>query len=176
MTVLPASPAPVEASTASEGGSTTGGWLAALGLISAIGVVFAVWQGYVSLRGGLGIGMVSLLIILAGLFFGPSLVSDASSATQPQPDLPAKADPAYGRALFVAKGCSSCHLHSNVSLSVPGPFIGPNLTNYPNTPEFMRAWLSDPAKLRPETKMPDLNLTEAEMDALIAFLKPDPGS
>jgi cytochrome c1 len=40
----------------------------------------------------------------------------------------------------------------------------------------MRAWLHDPVKIRPETKMPNLNLTEAEIDALIAFLKPNPGS
>lgn len=173
MTVLPASPVPVEVTAAPQDNPMAGGWLAVVGLISAAGVVLAVRQGYIGLRGGLGIGVVSLLIVLAGLFFGPSLVSNAESATRPQPELMPEPDLAtYGRALFVAKGCSSCHIHSDLSVSVPGPFIGPNLTNYPNTPEFIHAWLKAPEEIRPETKMPNLNLSEDEIEALIAFLKP----
>ena len=52
-------------------------------------------------------------------------------------------DAAYGRELFQAKGCVTCHLHKDVARS--GSFsIGPNLTNYRPNPEFVRQWLSVP--------------------------------
>jgi cytochrome c1 len=48
--------------------------------------------------------------------------------------------------------------------------MGPNLTNYPTTAEYLRVWLKDPATLKPTTQMPNLELKETEIEALIAFL------
>lgn len=76
----------------------------------------------------------------------------------------------YGRALFIAKGCKYCHMRAGISNMVPGPVIGPNLTNYQGEPAFLRAWLRDPQAVRPRTQMPDLGLSEAEIEVLIAFL------
>lgn len=76
---------------------------------------------------------------------------------------------AYGKALFVAKGCMTCHLHRmvNNNFSVQ---IGPDLSNYKVIPEYVSLWLKDPQSIKPQTQMPQLNLSTAEIDALIAFL------
>jgi cytochrome c2 len=97
------------------------------------------------------------------------IVKDAPSAAEPTA-VENAADPDYGRALFVAKGCHACHIHSAVSNSVSGPVIGPNLSSYHPDPGFVRRWLRNPAALRPNTEMPKLVLSEGEIDALVAFL------
>lgn len=83
-----------------------------------------------------------------------------------------------GRALFRAKGCVTCHRHNAVAKPTPGSLeeaiqgdgAAPNFTNYQPDPDFVRAWLRDPAAVRPGTRMPNLELSETEIDALIAFL------
>lgn len=74
----------------------------------------------------------------------------------------------HGRNLFMLKGCTSCHTYTPITGD--GLSVGPNLTHYVPDPEFVRTWLRDPAAVRPETRMPDLDLSEADIDALIAFL------
>jgi mono/diheme cytochrome c family protein len=99
-----------------------------------------------------------------------------SSFLQPQvqaaPAAPAATIPdpvAYGKALFQAKGCVTCHLHADVptTFSVEA---GPDLTNYLVIPEYVETRLKDPKAVNPASQMPQLPLTEAEIDALIAFL------
>jgi mono/diheme cytochrome c family protein len=76
---------------------------------------------------------------------------------------------AYGKALFQAKGCVTCHLHAEVPASFSVE-VGPNLTNYQVIPEYVETRLKDPKAINPEAKMPQLPLTKVEIDALIAFL------
>ena len=45
-----------------------------------------------------------------------------------------------------------------------------DLTGYDPDPEFVRQWLRDPGAVRPGTEMPNLNLSDEETEALIAFL------
>jgi cytochrome c oxidase subunit II len=79
---------------------------------------------------------------------------------------------ASGADLFVAKGCVICHSHGDI----PAKYVdfqtgvGPNLTNYSAAPTFLELWLSDPAGIKPKTQMPNLELSEAEIGALITFL------
>lgn len=75
-----------------------------------------------------------------------------------------------GQDLFVAKGCVACHRHEAVG-SIGG--VGPNLTAYVANPAFLRLWLKDPADVKPKTQMPDLELSQEEIGALIAFLSVD---
>jgi cytochrome c2 len=80
------------------------------------------------------------------------------------------ADPAAtGKALFIAKGCATCHIHEAVeaAFSVQS---GPDLTDYMVVPEYVRIWLKDPQAIKPATEMPQLELREGEIEALIAFL------
>src|SRR6476469_7495153 len=82
-----------------------------------------------------------------------------------------------GKALFLAKGCATCHRHAAVP-TTNGVAIGPDLTHYTNSPDFLRRWLADPQSVRPQTApafgpsgtMPNLHLNPDEIEALIAFI------
>ena len=93
------------------------------------------------------------------------------------------ASPHYerGRALFVAKGCVGCHWHESVGTrgDFPGTGFGPDLseidelnTTLPSDPEYLRAWLRDPRVKNPQRVMPDLDLSDEEIESLLAFLVP----
>jgi cytochrome c2 len=94
-------------------------------------------------------------------------VSESASAPAASAGDPA----AYGRALFSAKGCPACHTHNQVNPG-SGVAVGPVLSNRAMDPAFLREWLKDPPAVRPGTQMPNLRLSEAEIEALIVFLVP----
>lgn len=83
-----------------------------------------------------------------------------------------------GRALFVSKGCVACHTVEGV----PGATgkVGPDLTTIAsrpqiagvveNTPDNLKRWLKNPPALKPGTAMPNLGLTDEEVENLVAFL------
>jgi cytochrome c551/c552 len=78
----------------------------------------------------------------------------------------------YGKILFVAKGCATCHVNPRVEAEFV-PFrvdVGKNLTGYVASAEFLRIWLKDPKAVKPKTEMPNLELSQAEIEALIAFI------
>jgi cytochrome c oxidase subunit II len=79
-----------------------------------------------------------------------------------------------GRTLFLAKGCATCHSHVSVSNEAVSFDVGPNLSVSRADPAFLRRWLADPQSVRPNTRMPNLQLKPDEIDALIAFLSADP--
>jgi mono/diheme cytochrome c family protein len=87
-----------------------------------------------------------------------------------------------GKALFLAKGCATCHQHAAVSTN-NSVSIGPNLTHYTNSPDFLRRWLADPQAVRPQAApaygpsdvMPNLHLNPDEIEALIAFINSSAG-
>jgi cytochrome c oxidase subunit 2 len=96
----------------------------------------------------------------------------------PPPD---EGDPTAGGETF-SQVCASCHTHEAVGAA--GAFPGaPDLTNYfefeqiagvtENTPENLAAWLDDPQALKPGTQMPDLPLTEADIQNMVSFLLDD---
>lgn len=72
-----------------------------------------------------------------------------------------------GEAAFKSNGCYGCHLIGKF-----GTPIGPDLSHvgrkYP--PEYLARWLRDPAQQRPSAHMPALELTEADVQALAAYL------
>ncbi len=78
-----------------------------------------------------------------------------------------------GEALFLAKGCVMCHQHAAVAgaRAYLGDFVvGPNLTQISAPPAYLRQWLRNPSSIRPATDMPNLGLSDAEVEALVAFL------
>lgn len=117
------------------------------------------------------LALVAIVLLLASVAPWPGAATAGVA-------LPSAAEIAYGRQLFQAKGCASCHQHGAVAGS--GQFSGgpggtaPVLTAYPADPAYLRAWLHNPQALKPTTTMPNLGLSDAEITALIAFLKSDP--
>ncbi len=78
-----------------------------------------------------------------------------------------------GRQLFVAKGCVTCHVNNKVAHASEYWTIemgAPNLTKFSASPEALHLRLKDPTSVKSDTQMPNLNLSENEIEALIAFI------
>ncbi len=77
-----------------------------------------------------------------------------------------------GRRLFLAKGCISCNVNNKANSSDYWTIEmgAPNLSNFSASPEALRLRLKDPTLVKSDTQMPNLNLSEAEIEALIAFI------
>jgi cytochrome c oxidase subunit 2 len=105
-------------------------------------------------------------------------------------EAPATEDPsvAEGQDLFetgadnMAQPCASCHSVDATAVEQASGLAGPNLDGFasrerfaaetfPNDDESLSAWLADPAEVKPGAKMPDLDLTQDQIDALIAYLR-----
>jgi cytochrome c oxidase subunit 2 len=89
---------------------------------------------------------------------------------------------AEGLSVFQSKGCTQCHTAEPWSSVPADAFNGPNLTHFFDrgviagaykdySRENMKAWLANPPKEKPGSYMPDLGLTEQEIDSLIAWLE-----
>jgi cytochrome c oxidase subunit 2 len=93
---------------------------------------------------------------------------------------PARDDPAAreGRDLFSSLACINCH---TVRGSTANGVFGPDLTHLmsratlgagvvQNTPETLRAWVEDPASLKPGALMPAMKLSRQDLDKVTAYL------
>lgn len=93
---------------------------------------------------------------------------------------PAAEDPqvSAGRDLFLSTSCVNCHAVQGSSAK--GTF-GPDLTHLmsrktlgsgaaPNTPEKMRAWVRNPQVIKEGCLMPDMQLSNQEVDQIVAYL------
>ena len=83
-----------------------------------------------------------------------------------------------GRALFFSTSCINCHAIQGTQAH--GTF-GPDLTHLmsratlasgavPNTPENLRAWVRDPQTLKEGCLMPNMQLTDTELDHIVTYL------
>jgi cytochrome c oxidase subunit 2 len=97
----------------------------------------------------------------------------AQKAAPPEPTGPA----AEGKAIYARSACVGCHTIRGVSVGT----LGPDLTHFggralfgaglwPTTVEHVVAWLKDPPALKPGSRMPNLNLSDAEARALAVYL------
>jgi mono/diheme cytochrome c family protein len=78
-----------------------------------------------------------------------------------------------GRQLFLAKGCITCHSNSRATSSSEYWTIemgAPDLSKFSANPEVIAMRLKDPTSVKSDTKMPNLGLSEEEVEALVAFL------
>ena len=78
--------------------------------------------------------------------------------------------------------CSSCHTVDSTAVEQSAALAGPNLDGFAsrqsfagaifdNTEENLRTWLQNPPGAKPGAKMPNLELTPEQIDALIAYLQ-----
>jgi cytochrome c1 len=122
----------------------------------------------------------AIALILAGLVLGTGSIVSAAGQPVAEPEAKAQSDgPSFsqvdvGRRLFIAKGCMVCHSHNETNkIREIGVDMGPDLTNFTASPEYLRTWLKDPRAVKPSTEMPNLRLSDSEIEALIAFINAD---
>ncbi len=88
---------------------------------------------------------------------------------------------AEGQQVYLNAGCTQCHVIDGV-WDIQGDRIAPNLTHFAsrnvfagaaltNNEENLKKWLANPPEIKPGTFMPNLELTEDEINALIAYLE-----
>jgi cytochrome c2 len=120
----------------------------------------------------IGLAFLLLSAVPASPAVPVALAPPATEApTAAAPGAALEADIVYGRALFSAKGCATCHRHAAVASSGFGPESDvPDLTTYRWSADYLRTWLKDPAAVKPATSMPNLGLKRDEIESLIAFL------
>jgi cytochrome c oxidase subunit 2 len=91
---------------------------------------------------------------------------------------PTQGEAGEGAVLFRQKGCASCHTVNGYSAGE----LGPDLTHLQQRKVFagatfdlnkqnLRVWLRDPPGEKPGSLMPNLELSEAEITKLIAYLE-----
>ena len=102
-------------------------------------------------------------------------VQQPGAAPQPQ-----GTNYATGQQLFMTKGCVGCH--SLQAVNAPKGMVGPNLANVgarsyiaagtlKNTDENLARWIRNPQNIKKGVLMPNLGVTEAEAQALVAYLR-----
>ena len=145
---------------------------AALGL-GLIGLLVAVRR-----RSRLAMGLTALcLVVGVGSFMMGSSVPEVEAQSETAPKAVADTSISQvelGAQLFVAKGCITCHVNTKVPNSSAYWTINPegatNLSNFSASPEILRIRLKDPTAAKSDTQMPNLGLSEIEIEALIAFI------
>ncbi|MBO0723107.1 MAG: c-type cytochrome, partial [Blastocatellia bacterium] len=92
--------------------------------------------------------------------------------------LPLDAQAAAGKKIFLSTSCVNCHTIRGTPAE--GRF-GPDLTHLmsretlgsgavQNTPELLRAWLNDPQRIKKGCLMPDMQLSQKELEQMEAYL------
>jgi cytochrome c oxidase subunit 2 len=84
-----------------------------------------------------------------------------------------------GRQIFLNGACSSCHAIRGTSAK---GYVGPDLTHLasrtmlagltiPNTPDYLARWITDSQQFKPGNRMPAFQLPQAQLRALVAYLR-----
>jgi len=117
--------------------------------------------------------MRHLAVVLPAAEFRAWVERQKAAAPEPPEGSPA----ARGLEVFRASPCVGCHTIRGVS----GGTLGPDLTHFGsratiaggmlrNTPEQLARWLKNPPAVKPGSLMPDLGLTNDQVQALVAYL------
>lgn len=95
------------------------------------------------------------------------------------PATPTAGEAAQGAQIFRDQTCINCH---TVAGTLGNQRIGPDLTHLAdrstiaagaaaNTPANLLKWLEDPNSIKPETHMPNFQLSRAQAHALVAYME-----
>ncbi len=105
---------------------------------------------------------------------------DAWAAHQAQPaSASATSSEARGRTLFLQMTCANCHAIQGVAAVTN---VAPDLTHLAgrrmlgagvlqNSPTDLAQWLKDPQAFKPGCRMPNLNLTDAQVRDLVSYFE-----
>jgi len=92
---------------------------------------------------------------------------------------PATAAARRGEQVFMSNQCASCH---TIAGTPAQGTVGPDLTHMatrstiaaltlPNRPADLTQWIGNPQHVKPGNKMPQLNLSATDIDAVAAYLE-----
>ena len=92
---------------------------------------------------------------------------------------PSETEAARGAQVFQQRGCLGCH---TISGAPPQTARAPDLRHFASRQTLaagimersdanIRRWLHDPPGVKPGATMPNLNLSDEELDALVAYLQ-----
>jgi cytochrome c len=100
----------------------------------------------------------------------------AAACGKPMPA--AAGDAEHGRLLLRQYGCGTCHRIPGVATATGN--VGPPLARVarrvylagtlPNTPANMVHWIRSPESVKPQTRMPNLGVTQAHAVDMVAYL------
>jgi hypothetical protein len=146
-------------------------------LTFAVGLLCLVWAYRQKSRLALGLTVVALSVGLASFLMG-STVPKVEAQTQNESASKVSLESSVsqvevGRQLFIAKGCITCHYNDRAASRSEYWIIemgAPDLSKYSSAPEILFIRLKDPAAARSDTKMPQLDLNQTEIEALVAFI------
>lgn len=104
---------------------------------------------------------------------------DAWVKTQQTVPAASAGDAARGADVFSKGACVGCHTIDGTKAQGK---VGPNLTHFgsrmsiaagtlPNSPENLATWLKNPQAVKPENDMPNLGLSDADIQSLVAYLE-----
>ncbi len=102
---------------------------------------------------------MKLLPLLASITFF-SLVG-CNRNNSPQPGASEPVPP--GQIAFEKHQCSVCHREGGIGKALAG--VSTRLKR-----DEIRAWIADPTKVKPDTLMPKLEMSEAELDAVTDYV------
>jgi cytochrome c oxidase subunit 2 len=109
----------------------------------------------------------------------PQADYDAWTQAQLQPAAAPQGEAAKGLAIFQQMSCASCHA---IRGTPDNARVAPDLTHIAtrlqlgacivtNNPENLRRWLTNPQKVKPGALMPNFNLTEEQVNELVAYFE-----
>lgn len=109
----------------------------------------------------------------------PQADFDAWTQAQLKTAAAPKGEAEKGLELFQKLSCMSCHA---IRGTLANAQVAPDLTHIAsrreigacvldNTPENLRRWLSDPGKVKPGVLMPNFNLTDEQVNELVAYFE-----
>jgi cytochrome c oxidase subunit 2 len=92
---------------------------------------------------------------------------------------PADSARTRGHELFLTRSCAMCHA---IEGTQAGSHNGPDLTHVasrrtiaagtlPNTRDHLAAWIADPQRFKPGSRMPPTTLAPSDLDALVTYLQ-----
>lgn len=153
-----------------------------ISLLSIVGIT-AVAIGFVGLvvalrnksHFTLGLTVVCMLIGVASLIAESASPVEVEAQTSSEAaNISSSSQADLGQQLFIAKGCITCHINTKVTNSQDYSTIGfegaTNLSNFSAHPDVLQMRLKDPTLVKSDTKMPNLNLSDVEIEALVAFI------
>ena len=121
------------------------------------------WRGRIPILGATALVAAAMVVLT---FTG--LSRDFEAGAEPAPEMEIYDIVQAGQLVYEDKECLRCHMIDGVGLTK-----GPNLSavGLRLQEDYMRARIRNPKMFNPDTEMPATEITEAELDALIAYLQ-----